>query len=102
MEVIFRLARLMSKNDGRNLVRLILSIACSCFVFCNSRSQTWHQIPSQFSTGDTSFDYYEAAFVSKNIGWYITQSLPSKIFKTTDGGYHWNLMKAGPGGFIQL
>jgi len=67
-----------------------------------SLSQTWRRIPSQFSTGDTLFNFHEGKFISKNVGWYITQSIPSKIFKTTDGGYQWVLQKEYVGALIQL
>jgi photosystem II stability/assembly factor-like uncharacterized protein len=69
---------------------------------CASFSQNWTKIPMQFSTGDTFFYSWEAAFVSKNVGWYVVQSVPSKIFKTTDGGHRWDLKSQSRAGLFQL
>lgn len=57
----------------------------------DSPAQQWTKIPMTFSNGD-SFPYWwgDAAFVTKKIGWFVAQD---KIFKTTDGGYTWQLQK---------
>jgi photosystem II stability/assembly factor-like uncharacterized protein len=68
------------------LLFLLLSFQHEC------HAQQWTKIPITFSTGDTfNYNTWEAAFVTKNIGWFASQS--GKIFKTTDGGLNWQLKK---------
>ncbi len=77
---------------------IILLLFCSSQIF----SQTWDKITPRFSTGDSSFEYWDVSFVSKEIGWYVARTIPSKIFKTSDGGYHWILKTQSTGDLFHL
>lgn len=72
-------------------------------IICSAKSQTWKKIEMVFPQGDTLLDDATIRFASKNVGWIVTrgytvQGFPSsgymtKIFKTSDGGKHWQHQK---------
>jgi len=78
---------------------LFRSIVFSFLLFFTPRGvtygQAWNKITAEFSTGDTVFSNFgwHASMVTSSIGWFVTESNPGYIFKTTDGGNHWGLQK---------
>ncbi|TAK66846.1 MAG: T9SS type A sorting domain-containing protein [Bacteroidetes bacterium] len=69
--------------------------------FCGElHAQQWVQIPMSFSTGDTFLFGLSASFATKNIGWFTPQN--GDLYKTTDGGYTWNLQLRKSGFFFNI
>lgn len=75
--------------------RKVLKVAVSSLLLATqlNAQQTWTKVDMRFDTGDSSFSWWEARFVSKNAGWFAgnvtSPTLNCRIFKTTDGGSTW-------------
>jgi len=82
------------------LVWRVFLLAGLFALYGQSFGQSWVQITPQFSTGDSVADFSKGMFATRNAGWVmidwydnVLQGWDNRIFKTTDGGYHWLLQK---------
>ncbi len=67
-----------------------------------SIAQAWLPIHSHFSNGDSTLTYWDAVFVSKDVGWYCGNASPPFMAKTVDGGETYEVQKQFQGVLLQL
>ena len=76
------------------IVKLIYVLLIALVTMLNA--QTWEEIGFNLPDGDTATHKTEITFANKDIGWmftYIRNKKNGKLYKTTDGGKSWQIMK---------
>ncbi len=99
----YHLLRIHSEQKLLHKMKEYSIVMLSIVIIISSESlnaQTWEKIEMNFPQDDTLLDVSKICFATRNTGWIFSSgvysnTLQSKIFKTTDGGKYWSIQYKG-------